>query len=582
MNYSINIGFTVDNKYVKYLAVTIISILKNSNNSEEFNFYILNDGNITQKNKSLLNKLKRIKHFNIKWVTVNTNDYVDQGTNLREDITITTNYRFSLASVLPDIEKIIFLDADLIVQGSLSALWQLDIANYYMACCPWLVEVQDREYNRKLDIPDEYLYTNTGVMLVNLNKWREDNVEKEFFINAKKYRSVCKFLDQDVLNITLYKNIYYLNQKWNFRPSIWFNLAYYKNNEYKEAFDNPQIIHWADPIKPWQKDTVKYFNVYRNYAKLTSFFKEIYKDIETEKRKIFISKLFSIKNNYKNNVKSHKIITVLGIKFKIRQNNVNNKNDKILPVLPRLEVHVVDHCNLNCKGCTHYCNVANEKFIKIEDYVKDLEEISKKLDFQEIKIMGGEPLLHKEIHKFIRETRRIVFISNCLLLDTASEEFWDAMRDTNTFFNLTKYPVTNNKFTHYLDLIVSKNVLLGNIHVANEFWLIHNPNGNSNPQEMYQKCEEAYCRQLRDGKLYICPDACYMDYYNAYFNKNIPVDKGIDIYSHNSYELYNYLTTPKETCKFCTYKKIVPWEQSQKKYDEWNAIEELQVDISNT
>ena len=255
-------------------------------------------------------------------------------------------------------------------------------------------------------------------------------------------------------------------------------------------------------------------------------------------------------------------------------------NAQQLPQLPRLEIHIVDHCNLNCRGCTHFCNIAPENFLNIEDFIRDLTESVKKINFGEIKLMGGEPLLHPDLHLFLCEARRIcpdkeiVLITNCILLDKMTDTFWNAVRDNNISITLSKYPPLDAKFSHYADMFASKGVKIARIVTADQFWLLRNPNGNSKPHETYQKCLNAYCRHLRKGRLYICPDACYMDYYNNYFNKNIPVDEGIDIYKHSSREIYKYLTTSKETCKYCTTKRTyVPWSRSEKREDEWNAVD---------
>lgn len=279
-------------------------------------------------------------------------------------------------------------------------------------------------------------------------------------------------------------------------------------------------------------------------------------------------KLFSLNQNE---------LIFFGVKFK------NNKSNN-LPKLPRLEVHIVDHCNLNCRGCTHFCSLADEKFLDIDVYEKDLKEIVKKINFNEIKLLGGEPLLHPQIHKFILKTReicpniKILLTTNCILLKSATDEFWSAMKKADAMFQLTKYPPMNAQFCEILDLVDSKGIVIDGVHVANKFWLTKNPNGDSCAVKVYKNCPSAYCRQYRNSRLYICPDACYMDLYNKHFNKNIPTDEGIDIYSHTSKEIYEYLTTPKLTCRYCVSKddyKYVDWSQSKREADEWDAVKEI-------
>ena len=386
------------------------------------------------------------------------------------------------------------------------------------------------------------------------------------------------YVDQDIINIVCKNKIGFLPLKYNL-PAYLDNNAIlnyekeniYNKNEVYEAINNPSIIHYAGE-KPWDNPNILNSDYWFNYVKSQNDLKKIFK---------IKRKLFDIKNEYSNN-KKYKVITLFGIKFKFKIKKQNKTNDRnILPILPRLEIHVCDQCNLNCRGCSHYCNLVQEdRFVDINNFEKDIKEVAKKLNFSEIKLLGGEPLLHPNLIEFFRLTReafpkiKIILTTNLILLDTMKEDFWEAMKKYNIVFQLTKYPPMNEKFVHYLDLIASYNIPIDNIHVANEFWLFKNPNGNSKPQEVYKQCCEAYCRQLRDGRLYICPDACYMDYYNKYFDKNIPVDKGIDIYKHTSSEIYNYLTTHKETCRYCFGKdkfKYVRWEKSQKQLDEWDG-----------
>lgn len=76
------------------------------------------------------------------------------------------------------------------------------------------------------------------------------------------------------------------------------------------------------------------------------------------------------------------------------------------PYLRYLETHLCDHCNLNCKSCTHFCPLVTEPtFTDLEQYTKDIRTLSKKLAIRTIRLMGGEPLLHPQVNDFIRVTR---------------------------------------------------------------------------------------------------------------------------------------------------------------------------------
>jgi ABC-2 type transport system ATP-binding protein len=73
------------------------------------------------------------------------------------------------------------------------------------------------------------------------------------------------------------------------------------------------------------------------------------------------------------------------------------------------EVHLVEHCNLNCKGCYHFSPLAKEEFLFLTEWEKDCKQLSTlfKDRIGHISLMGGEPLLHPDICEFMRITREI-------------------------------------------------------------------------------------------------------------------------------------------------------------------------------
>jgi lipopolysaccharide biosynthesis glycosyltransferase len=253
------------------MAVTIASILKNAGKAESFCFHIINDGNISEESIRGIEALQKIGKFTITWYSMNKQMHHEQRKDTRQDIPMVTNYRLLQSSILNSIDKVIFLDADLIIMGSLAELWETDISDYYIATTPTPCDFQEIKYNKALGIADNSLYCNTGVMLVNLQKWRDENIEKKLLETEKRYRGIYKFYDQCILNAALFEKIRYIDEKWNFRPLLWKNKSLLKR-KYPDAFISPKIIHWADPIKPWKDNTVRYANEYYHFAKLTPYF----------------------------------------------------------------------------------------------------------------------------------------------------------------------------------------------------------------------------------------------------------------------------------------------------------------------
>lgn len=283
-----------------------------------------------------------------------------------------------------------------------------------------------------------------------------------------------------------------------------------------------------------------------------------------------LEKVFSIKNEYKNN-KKYKVIRICGLK--IKSNLSKNKG-----YIPYLETHLCDHCNLNCKGCGH-CSplVTKETFADIKVFAKDIKTLSKKLDINKIRLMGGEPLLHPDICKFVVVTRKaypnaiIKIVTNGILIPQMPEKFWQTLRENRIFIDLSKYPPCAEKFDSYLDIIKKNNVQIDRISDASQFFNQVNIKGDSPIVETFNNCLSKYCVNLWRSKLYTCP-ACYTHYYNQYFGKNKPMPVAFDIYKLSGKELAQKLNKPIDFCRFCNTKelKYYKWDQSKKEIAEWD------------
>lgn len=258
-----------------------------------------------------------------------------------------------------------------------------------------------------------------------------------------------------------------------------------------------------------------------------------------------------------------------------------NKGSKLNKVeMYNIEVNIVDHCNLNCSGCTHFSTIAPKNFIDINGFRNDIKEISNKINLQRFRILGGEPLLHPDIILFLQESRKffknttICLVTNGMLLPKMSEEFWKALRENEVQLDITKYPPLNDKFSYYLDLCDKYEVKIGNIHVANNFWFLLT-GGDNDMNVSFNNCTQRKCVNLRNGRLYHCPTCIYVGFYNKYFGKNIPVSGGIDIYSNSGRQIIDLLNKPIETCKFCFDQQNQPWHRKPWKrteidVNEWN------------
>ena len=273
------------------------------------------------------------------------------------------------------------------------------------------------------------------------------------------------------------------------------------------------------------------------------------------------SKIFSYKIS-----DNHKVFTLFGIKIKMK-----------LPYLNRFEVHITDHCNLNCKGCSHFCPVADEKYVDVEQFRKDFQCLSQKIDVGTIRLLGGEPLLHKDLPELMQIAREafphsaINICTNGILLPTMDDEFWNTAKRYDIKIDMSKYPPLADKFDSYINLIKEKSNQLGDINDIEDFAYVLNKKGDSDYKRTFDKCKNKYKAHanLNNGMFYIC-GRCYLTYFNKYFNTNLPIDNGINIYEHSGKEIVKFLNTPQKLCSFCYEDRpTFKWGISKKEKAEW-------------
>jgi len=247
------------------------------------------------------------------------------------------------------------------------------------------------------------------------------------------------------------------------------------------------------------------------------------------------------------------------------------------------EVHLTEHCNLNCKGCSHFSPLANKEFMDIAIFEKDMAQMFQLLDkhdIRRIRLLGGEPLLHSQVNEFMEiaanyfpDTRREI-VTNGLLLLNMPESFWETCRTTKTSIHVSRYPVN-------LDFKEMENVALEHgieivIYASNFRMDSYDMDGSQDGELSHSTCGLfGYCCQLNNGRFYPCSISAYFHHFNRYFDLKIPFsnDNFIDIYKAQSKnEFYQLIITPIPFCRYCNIKArrhCVKWEHSKKQISEW-------------
>ena len=253
----------------------------------------------------------------------------------------------------------------------------------------------------------------------------------------------------------------------------------------------------------------------------------------------------------------------------------------------KFEVHLVEHCNLNCKGCFHFSNIAEPEFLDINEYKKDVRRLSLlyKADMSLVLLMGGEPLLHRDINKFMIETRRafpngkIGLVTNAILLPEMDDSFWEICRSCNITLMPTVYPISVN-----FDMIEKKAAEYSvDIDYFNDkktektlSVLSIDDNGEQDINANFYECYRSnFCITLEHGYLYTCIMPAHIRHYTKKFRLDFGDfhSDGINIYkAETSGEIDEFLKQPIRACSYCNRSKWrsgLNWERTQKNIEEW-------------
>ncbi len=287
-NREINIVFVCDHKSVKKCAVSMLSVLNNKNELDYINFYFIYDENFTKEELECLD-IFNTSCSNITLCQVDSNDFIAyKNTTQRKAMPLNAYYRLHIPWVLYQEDKAIYIDYDTIVNDSLWEIYNLNIDNYYLAA------VDDAwkygRYRQMMHIQPESRHYNSGVMVINCKKWRQENIKDKFIEFAKNHKDVFVLADQFLINTIINKNVLYLNLEWNLqlaRKEWNEKLEFDDDNELKNATENPKIIHYNFG-KPWQFNACfnPFFHLWWKEARKLPFYQDILKSALSESLKV--------------------------------------------------------------------------------------------------------------------------------------------------------------------------------------------------------------------------------------------------------------------------------------------------------
>ncbi len=263
------IFFAIDNNYVPLLAVALASMKANSSRDYFYEIYILNNG-VCEKYQNLIKEYED-ENYHINYVDLNER-IKSLKLHVRDYYTTTIYFRLFIADIFPMYDKALYLDADIVVKGDIAELFNHDISNYYLGVIKDDVAnafPEFVEYTKEvLGVPSTD-YFNSGILVMNLKKFREEKVFDQFITMLNKVKYIIA-PDQDYLNIICHHKVLYIDSIWNTAPL--------PNNKVKA--EDLKLIHYKLTAKPWHYANIPYANFFWDYAKQTPFYDQIVKTLE--------------------------------------------------------------------------------------------------------------------------------------------------------------------------------------------------------------------------------------------------------------------------------------------------------------
>jgi lipopolysaccharide biosynthesis glycosyltransferase len=266
-----DIAITIDEDYVQHACVMLESLIKF--NVLPINIHVVHN-NLSEESITLLTKQFSKTNLHLHFYQVETEEFSYLPIRVNDHVSITTYFRILLPEILSGLDSVLFLDSDIIINGSLTPLFTLDMGNNAIAAVKDVVVDSMPNKKESLEIPQEKIYFNAGILKMNLSAFRKNNITKKVLEYIQEYPARCQFWDQDALNAFFKGEFYPLAFTYNVQSELFFSEILKHDPNIIEAVTNPVIIHYCGNgvSKPWfynNRHPLKH--LYYEYLQLTQF-----------------------------------------------------------------------------------------------------------------------------------------------------------------------------------------------------------------------------------------------------------------------------------------------------------------------
>lgn len=248
----INLAFITDNSYLIPTTIVLRTLAKSLH--VEANVYVISREKI---NRDWVEEIKKELPINIGVKIIEAGELISDLSAEHLYLPTTSLLKFYLPQILCDIDKVLYLDGDLLIRDSIESLYSIDLEDNYLAAVKDMLVCDDKQHLLDIGVTDYY---NSGVMLLNLRQMREDSLTKKL-LDAKRNDTINMFMDQDAFNTVTFNRTKYLDVKYNYIAEM---DSIHSEEEIRAFYNvkdqiNPVIIHLAGLYKPWTRIESNYY-----------------------------------------------------------------------------------------------------------------------------------------------------------------------------------------------------------------------------------------------------------------------------------------------------------------------------------
>jgi lipopolysaccharide biosynthesis glycosyltransferase len=247
-----------DDGYAMPLATAILSLVKNAVTNTPTDLIILTSS-FSEPMRGKVEEAASESKLKIHWLPVDL-DVFDKCTT-RTYISKITFARLLLPETFDEsVARVVYLDADILVVGDLSPLWEIDLGKSAIAA---VIDSDSVPHSQRLNLASEYF--NAGMLVIDLKRWREDRISEKALAFMTE-NPETELADQDALNVACGGKWTKISDRWNYqtdRPTGYYGMP-------KE--DRPSVIHFAGKWKPWSASSLSAdAPLYDSYRRATGF-----------------------------------------------------------------------------------------------------------------------------------------------------------------------------------------------------------------------------------------------------------------------------------------------------------------------